>query len=166
MKKLLLVLCISILIVLSVGCSSNAPEVSPEDNQKGSQEVSPEKKPEVNQGDSSQISEESLTGSAKVVEMYGEIENAEVTIENNKISFYLTPTDQEISKERLRELSIIFLKALSGYTVNDGLQGPTDESYGQIYDYYDVEMIVEGDRGEVLYTGTKANGENEIKWQE
>jgi len=137
MKKLLLILCVVMLIIPSVSCSPKRPE----------------------------ISEHALTGSAQLIENYGEIEYAEAFIEKNKLILYLIPVNEEVPKERVREIGTLFLKALSGYTVNEGLKGPTDESYGEIYDYYNVEILVEGENGTIIDKGTKSKGKNEIKWQ-
>lgn len=137
MKKLLIALCIIMVIIPSVSCSPNRPE----------------------------ISEEALTGSANVIEKYEEIEYAEAYIEKNKLILYLIPINEEVSKERVREIGISFLKALSGYTVDEGLKGPSDESYGEIYDYYNTEILVEGKNGTIIDKGTKSKKENEVKWQ-
>jgi len=158
------------LAISGVSCSANTPETSPENDQENVQEdiqdVSPDENKEIDPEDSSQIPEQALNGSARIVEMYGEIEDAETIVEDNKITFYLVTGSQEVSKERLKELSILFIKALSGYTVDYGLQGPSDESYGEIYDYNDAKIMVKNKKDEVIYTGTKAKGKNEIKWQE
>ena len=37
---------------------------------------------------------------------------------------------------------------------------------GEIYDYYNVEIIIEGEKGEVLDKGTMSRGEHEVKWQD
>ncbi|QUH19164.1 hypothetical protein [Alkaliphilus sp. B6464] len=137
MKKLLLTLCVVMLIISSVRCSPKRPE----------------------------ISEETLTGSAQLIENYGEIDYAEAFIEKNKLILYLIPVNEEVPKERVREIGVLFLKALSGYTVNEGLKGPTDESYGEIYDYYNTEILVEGENGTIIDKGTKSKGKNEVKWQ-
>lgn len=137
MRKFVLLLCIIMTMVLNSSCTSKRPE----------------------------ISEEALTEGAEAIEMYDEIKDAEVMVENNKIYFYILPESEDVPKERLRELSILFLKALSGYTVNEELKGPTDKSYGEIYDYYNVEITVEGYRGAVIDKGIKDKGQNEVKWQ-
>ena len=137
MKKLIIILCIIMFVIPSVSCSPNRPE----------------------------ISEEVLTGSAQIIENYGEIEYAEAFMEKNKVILYLIPVNEEVPKERVREIGVLFLKALSGYTVSEGLEGPTDESYGEIYDYYNVEIQVEGENGTIIDKGTKRKGNNEIKWQ-
>lgn len=137
MKKLLIILCIIMFIISSISCSPKKPE----------------------------ISEEALAGSAQLIENYGEIDYAEAFIENNKLILYLIPVNEKVPKERVREIGALFLKALSGYTVNEGIKGPTDESYGEIYDYYDVEILVEGENRTITDKGTKRKGKNEIKWQ-
>ena len=137
MRKFLSVLCIMMLIVLCVSCSPSKPE----------------------------ISEEALTGSAHIIQKYEEIDYAEAYIEKNKLILYLMPVNEEVPKERVREIGIHFLKALSGSTVNDGLKGPSDESYGEIYDYYNTEILVEGKDGTIIDKGTKSKKENEVKWQ-
>ncbi len=142
MKRLLLVLCIIILTISSAACNANNTKPKPE------------------------ISEETLTGSASIIERYAEIKDPEVIVEDDTIYFYIRPSGEEVSKEKLRQIGIDFMKALAGYTVDDDLKGPTEESYGEIYDYYNVEIIVEGERGTVLDKGTMSSGENEIKWQD
>lgn len=137
MKKLHYVIFIAMLLILMVACTPKMPV----------------------------ISDESLTGSAQIIEGFTEIEEAEVIVEEGKINFYMVPKDEEVTKERLRELGSDFLKILSGYTQGDDLEGPTEDSYGGIYDYYDAEIIVEGYRGAILERGIKDKGKNEINWQ-
>ncbi|MBU5676510.1 hypothetical protein KQI88_08780 [Alkaliphilus sp. MSJ-5] len=153
MKKLLFLLCIILFLAFGIGCvrNENPDNVVPDNN------VVPGKTPN--------ITEETLTGSASIIEKYKEIEYAEAYVENNKLILYLIPINKDVPKERVREIGISFLKALSGYTVNEGLKGPTDESYGEIYDYYNVEILVEGENGTIIDKGTKSKGKNEIKWQ-
>ena len=136
MRKLL-ILYIVVIIILSVGCTVNRPE----------------------------INDESLKGSAQIMESNEEIEEAEVIIEKDEINFYIVPSNDQVPRERLRELSANFLKVLSGYTASEDLLGPSDESFGEIYDYYDVEIIIEGYR-EVLDKGNKDKGDPEIQWEQ
>lgn len=138
MRKLSYIFCIAIVLVSFVGCTPKRPE----------------------------ISEQALVGSAQIIEGNAEIKDAEVVVEKGKIMLYIVPTDESVSKERLRELGIDFMKLLAGYTAGDELSGPTEESYGGIYDYYDVEVIVEGEHGSVVDKGTKDKGKSEIVWQE
>ncbi len=159
MKKLLFPLCIILMLTLSIGCSRNEnPDNTTPDNN-----VAPDNN--VTPGNAPQIEEEALTGSAGIIEKYEEIEYAEAYIENNKLVLYLIPANKDVSKEKLREIGISFLKALSGYTVNEGLTGPSEESYGEIYDYYDVEILIEGENGTIIDKGIKPKKENEVKWQ-
>ncbi len=138
MRKLLYIFCIVIVLVLFVGCTSKRPE----------------------------ISEQALAGSAQIIKGNGEVKDTEVIVDESTIKFYMVPTDESVSKERLRELGLDFIKVLAGYTVNEELSGPTEESYGEIYDYYNIEIIVEGEHGAVLDKATKAKGKNEVIWQE
>lgn len=113
-----------------------------------------------------EISEEALTGSAELINANPEIEDPEVIVEDDTLKFYIVPAEgQEVSEERLKELGLDFVKLLGGYVSGDEMAGPSDESYGEIYDYYDVEIIVEGERGAVLYRGTKVKGEAEVQWE-
>lgn len=159
MKKLLFPLCIILMLALSIGCSrnENPDNVVPDKNVAPDNNIAPGKTP--------QIKEEAFTGSASIIEKYEEIKYAEAYIENNKLTLYLIRANKDVSKEKLREIGISFLKALSGYTVNEGLKGPSDESYGEIYNYYDVEILIEGENGTIIDKGTKSKKENEVKWQ-
>ncbi|WFA08526.1 hypothetical protein [Tissierella sp. Yu-01] len=113
------------------------------------------------------IPEEALTGSAELIDANPEIEEPEIIVEDDTLKFYLIPAEgQEESEERLKQLGVDFMKLLGGYVSSDEIAGPSDESYGEIYDYYNVEIIVEGERGAVLYRGIKAKGESEIQWEE
>lgn len=137
MKKILAIFFVCIIVVTSSSCSVNRPD----------------------------ISEEWLIGSAQVMEMNSEIEDAEVMVEEGKLSFYMVPNDEiEVPIERIRELGVDFLKIFAGYTVNEEITGPNEDSLGEIYEYYDVEIIVEGYRT-ILERGTKSKGNNEIVWE-
>lgn len=138
MKKILYILCSVLVLASLAGCTSKRPE----------------------------ISEEALVGSAQIIESNAEIDDAEVIVEKNKIKLYIAPLDVSASDERLRELGVDFMKILGGYTAGDELEAPTEESYGELYDYYDAEIIIEGEHGAVLDKATKAKGKNEIIWQE
>lgn len=137
MKIRRIIFYVALFLIIITGCNANRPE----------------------------IPEEALLGSAQLVETNQEIEEAEVILEENRIKFYLVPTeDTEVSQKRIRELAVDFLKFLGGYVANEDLSGPSDESYGQIYDYYDVEIVIEGFR-EVLDRATMKKGSNEIVWE-
>ncbi len=153
MKKLLFSLCI-IFLTFGVGCNRNENRNNnfmPNNN--------------VETGKPPNITEEAFTGSASIIERYEEIKYAEAYIKNNKLNLYLIPVNRNIPKERVREIGVFFLKTLSGYTVDVGLKGPSDESYGEIYDYYDVEILIEGEDGTIIDKGTKEKRQNQIKWQ-
>lgn len=112
-----------------------------------------------------EISEEALIGSAQLMEANQEIEDAEVILDENKLKFYLLPSENlDVPKERIRELGEDFLKFLGGYVANEELLGPSEESYGQIYDYYDAEIVIEGYR-EILDIGTMTKASNKIVWE-
>lgn len=99
------------------------------------------------------------------MEGYEEIEDAEVIVDENKLKFYLVPSeDLDITQERMRELGEDFLKFLGGYVANEDLLGPSEESYGQIYDYYDVEIVIEGYRT-ILDKGTMKKATNQLIWE-
>lgn len=136
-KKRIIILCATLILIIITACIVNRPE----------------------------ISEEALTGSAELMEGNQEIEEAEIILEENKLKFYMVPTeDMEVSQERLRELGADFLRFLGGYVANEELLGPSEESYGGIYDFYDAEIIVEGFR-EVLDKGTMKKASNKIIWE-
>lgn len=112
-----------------------------------------------------EISEEALIGSAQLMEANQEIEDAEIIVEGNKIKFYLVPMEElDVPQERMRELGEDFLKFLGGYVANEELLGPSEDSYGQIFDYYDVEIVIEGHRT-VLDKGTMTKASNQLIWQ-
>ncbi len=138
MRKINFIVYLVIILSILAGCAGNRPE----------------------------IPEEALTGSADLINANPEIEDPEIIVEDDTLKFYLVPAEgQEESEERLKQLGIDFVKLLGGYVSGDELAGPSDESYGDIYDYYNVEIIVEGERGAVLYKGTKAKGEAEVQWE-
>ena len=135
-KKRIIILCAALILIIITACNLNRPE----------------------------IPEEALLGSAQLMEANQEIEDAEVILDENKLKFYLVPSENlDIPQERIRELGEDFLKFLGGYVANEELLGPSEESYGQIYDYYDVEIIVEESR-EILDRGIMEKGSNEVVW--
>jgi hypothetical protein len=137
-KRTLLIFIIVSTLILTVGCSKAPPE----------------------------ISDEALQGSTDIIKANPEIMDPEIVVEDDLIKFYMVPTEgEDASKERLRQIGVDYLKLLGGYVAGDELTAPTDESYGGLYDFYDVEIIFEGDRGTVIDRGTKAKGENEINWE-
>ena len=56
------------------------------------------------------------------------------------------------------------MKIFAGYTANEEIAGPNGDSLGEIYDYYDVEIIFEGYRT-ILERGAKSKGSSEIVWE-
>lgn len=139
MRKIKYILYLVVLLLVSVGCTKAAPPAIPE---------------------------EALQGSSEIISANPEIEDPEIVVEEDVIKFYMVPAEgQKASQERLRALGEEYLKLLGGYVAGDEFTGPTDESYGGVYDFYDAEIIIEGERGAVLDRGTKAKGDNEIKWE-
>ena len=137
-KRTLLILIVVTTLIATVGCTKAPPE----------------------------ISDEALQGSTDIIKANPEIMDPEIVVEDDLLKFYMVPTEGEgASKERLRQIGVDYLKLLGGYVVGDELTAPTEESYGGLYDFYDVEIIFEGDRGTIIDRGTKAKGENEIKWE-
>ena len=138
MKKILIITIISLLLIITSSCTPAEPP---------------------------EIQENWLTVSAEVLKMNIEVDDAEIIRDGGKLSFYIVPSgEREVSIDRMRELGIDFLKIFAGYAVDGDIAGPTDDSLGEIYDYYDVEIIVEGPTT-VLEKGTKARGSKEIIWE-
>ena len=128
-----------VLLLLSVGCTAAPPE----------------------------IPEEALQGSTELISANADIEDPEIIVEDDEITFYIVPAEGlDLSQDRLREVAMDYVKILAGYVATDEMSGPSEESYGGIYDYYDVEIIIEGERGAVQDKGSMAKGENQIQWQE
>ena len=157
MRKEISVFLIIVLLIGLIGCNPAKPETPGTPEAPGTPVT-----PEI-----PGISEDALTGSAELINANPEIENPEIIVEDDALKFYMVPVEgQEASGERLKQLGIDFMKILAGYVANEELAGPSGESYGQLYDYYDAEIIVEGERGAVLYRGRKAKGETDIKWEQ
>lgn len=140
MHRTKFILCLVSILLLTVGCTNTlAPPL--------------------------EITEEALEGSSEIISTNPEIDDAEIMVEDGLLKFFIVPEEgQEISQERLRQLGEDYVRLLGGYAAGDEVTGPTEESYGGIYDFYDVEIIIEGERGTFLDRGTKAKGENEIQW--
>ena len=139
MRKSAYILLLVLLLILSVSCTAAPPE----------------------------IPEEALQGSSELISANADIDDPEIIVEDDLITFYLVPAEGlDVSQDRLREVVVDYVKILAGYVATDEMPGPSEESYGGIYDYYDIEIIVEGERGAVLDKGTMAKGENQIQWQE
>ena len=136
-KKRIIILCAALILIIITACNLNRPE----------------------------IPEKALLGSAQLMEANQEIEDAEVIIDENKLKFYLLPSDDlDIPQKRMRELGEDFLKFLGGYVANEELLGLSENSYGQIYDYYDVEIVIEGYRT-ILDKGIMKKASNQLTWR-
>ena len=136
-KKRIIILCAALILIIITACNLNRPE----------------------------IPEEALLGSAQLMEANQEIEDAEVILDENKLKFYLVPSENlDIPQERIRELGEDFLKFLGGYVANEELLGPSEDSFGEIYDYYDVEIVIEGYR-EIPDKGTMKKASNQLTWR-
>ncbi|MDD2446727.1 MAG: hypothetical protein PHY91_03430 [Tissierellia bacterium] len=139
MRKFACILLLVLLLVLFVSCTAAPPE----------------------------IPEEALQGSTELISSNTDIEDPEIIVEDDMITFYLVPGQGlDVSEDRLREVGTDYLKILAGYVATEEMSGPSEESYGGIYDYYNVEIIIEGQRGAILHKGTMGKGENQIQWQE
>ena len=91
-----------------------------------------------------EISEKAIQGS-KLISANADIEDAEIIVEDDEITFYIVPAEGlDVSLDRLREVAVDYVKLLGGYVATEEIPGPSEESYGGIYDYYDVEIIIEG----------------------
>lgn len=128
-----------VLLLLSVGCTAAPPE----------------------------IPEEALQGSTELISANADIEDPEIIVEDDEITFYIVPAEGfDVSLDRLREVAVDYVKLLGGYVATEEIPGPSEESYGGIYDYYDVEIIIEGERGTVLDKGTMEKDEKQIQWHD
>lgn len=140
MNRKLLITIILVMCIFIISCSTTAPPV---------------------------ISEEALSGSTELILTNPQIEDAEVIVENDKLKFYIVKNKEiDMSQDELRKLGEDYVRLLGGYTANDEIKGPTGESYGEIYEFYDLEIYIEGERGALIGKGIKTKNENNIKWEE
>lgn len=73
------------------------------------------------------------------------------------------------TEERAKEIADIYLKSLGGAgaaTYND-LTGPTEDTYGSLYDYYEIIVVVGYSKEPVdtLAKGTKTKGAKKLFWR-
>lgn len=138
MRKSLYVILLVLVSILFVGCTASLPE----------------------------LRSEAVEGATELIDANPDIDDPEIVLEDDLIKFYFAQGEGlTVSQDRLRQLGIDYVKLLAGYVATDEIAGPSEDSYGQIYDYYDVEIIIEGERGEVLDTGIMKKGKHEIQWQ-
>ena len=139
MRRFAYVFLLVLLLVLFVSCAKEPPE----------------------------IPEKAIQGSTELISANADIEDAEIIVEDDEITFYIVPAEGfDVSLDRLREVAVDYVKLLGGYVATEEIPGPSEESYGGIYDYYDVEIIIEGERGTVLDKGTMEKDEKQIQWHD
>ncbi|MGX8795530.1 hypothetical protein ACR6HW_05395 [Fusibacter sp. JL298sf-3] len=72
-------------------------------------------------------------------------------------------------EDRSKEIAELYLKSLSGAAAAtyDDLTGPTDESLGTLYDFYELIVVVgtTKDEKDAIAKGTKVKGAGKIYWR-
>lgn len=96
---------------------------------------------------------------------YRGVRDAAVSIKENTI-YMVIIADYSTSKEYAKDLGDSFIRTLGSKAAmdNKGLSGPSKDSFGSLYDYYDVQVQVAGPDQKAIALGVKSRNGKNIRW--
>jgi len=88
-----------------------------------------------------------------------------VTIKDRTISLAVV-TSPLVSKNYAKDVGESFVRLFGSFTaVTDSkLEAPTNDSYGGIYEYYDLLICVGTGTDNIIVSGAKVTGAKHISW--
>lgn len=110
-----------------------------------------------------EIPDKYLDASAKAAEKNPATEVAEVLYENGAVTLNLV-VKPGTSQDVITTIAEDMLRTLGGLMTSEGLKGPADESYGELYTFYSAEIIVADSMEQAVTSGSLVKNSNEIKW--
>jgi len=110
-----------------------------------------------------EIPEKYLESAAKSAEKHPASDNALITVENGQILISLV-VKAGASQESIDAISEEMIRTLGGLMITENLKGPTDESLGELYDFYSVGIQVTDTLEQAVNEGSVSRSASEIKW--
>lgn len=144
MKKLtviLLVILFSVLTIMTTGCGGGEKKVLPE------------------------ISQEAIQMAIDQIVQSEYVKDAAVTIKDKTISLAVI-TSPLVSENYAKDVGESFVRLFGSFTaVTDSeLEAPTNDSYGGIYEYYNLLIYVGTGTDNIIVSGAKVTGARHISW--
>jgi len=141
-KKIVYVGLIFLLTIILMGCSSEKEKVLPK------------------------ISDEAIEMAKDQIK--GDfVGDTSIQIDDDKIilTIIVSPSANEDFSKDVGERFARLLASFTSVTNKDvDLEGPTNESLGEIYDYYDLQIIVGSGPENVIVRGAKSSGSRVLVW--
>ncbi len=109
------------------------------------------------------IPDKYLAAAAKAAEKNPASEVAEVIYENGIVTMNLL-VKPGTSQDVMDTIADDMLRTLGGLMTSEGLKGPTDESYGELYTFYSASINVADSMEQTLAIGSLSKNAKEIVW--
>lgn len=110
-----------------------------------------------------EILDKYLDAAAKAAEKNPASEIADVLYENGIVTMNLV-VKPGTSQDVIGTIAEDMIRTLGGLMTSEGLKGPTKESYGELYTFYSVEIIVADSMEQPVTNGALAKNTNKISW--
>ena len=130
-----------VLTIMTTGCGGGEKKVLPE------------------------ISQEAIQMAIDQIVQSEYVKDAAVTIKDRTISLAVV-TSPLVSKNYAKDVGESFVRLFGSFTaVTDSeLEAPTNDSYGGIYEYYDLLICVGTGTDNIIVSGAKVTGAKYISW--
>ena len=140
-RKYFLVVLVLILAILLSGCSGGEKKVFPN------------------------ISQEAIQMAIDQIVQFEYVKDAAVTIKDKTISLAVV-TSPLVSKNYAKDVGENFVRLFGTFTAvaDNDLEAPTNDSYGGIYEYYDLLICVGTGADNIIVSGAKVTGAKRISW--
>lgn len=110
-----------------------------------------------------EIPEKYLESAAKSAQKHPASDTALITVENGQISVFLV-VKAGTSQESIAGISEEMIKTLGGLMTSENLKGPTENSLGELYDFYSAEIQVTDTLQQAVNEGSVARSAADIIW--
>ena len=111
------------------------------------------------------ISQEAIQMAIDQIVQFEYVKDAAVTIKDKTISLAVV-TSPLVSKNYAKDVGENFVRLFGTFTAvaDNDLEAPTNDSYGGIYEYYDLLICVGTGADNIIVSGAKVTGAKRISW--
>ncbi|WP_153464442.1 hypothetical protein [Sediminibacillus terrae] len=166
MKKFLLSILMISLAVLFTACSESDTDKADQDTSSADEETAETKEAgssDVKPGDI-EITDEIKDMTYSTMEEYDGVKDAYIEVDGDQITMTLQ-VGASLNEEKRKELGDNFVRNLSSNTsfYYDELEGPEKDSYGTLFEIFDLQIGV-GPGSEDILQGAKVTSGKSIMW--
>ena len=110
-----------------------------------------------------EIPDKYLTAAAKAAEKNPAADFADVSVDSGTVimSLIVKPGTSSVTIEKIADE---MARTLSGLMTSEGLKGPKDDSYGELYSFYGLALEVADTLEQPVLSGSLMKNSNIIKW--